>query len=226
MPFGRVLPLLAAIAACLVLATAQRMLLLWLLWDRLSSTPREALLVLARGARADLAVTAVPLLVIAIWWSLVPQRAWASRWHRAVAWLSWSGLVAAGVTFLVVDGLQFLVHHARLGEPVRERLVVAFRLLARGEGATAMALVVALGSLVASAFIVAGLHRAWRVAARERAALLLRARDLVLILAAGVLALALLPRGAAFADRPVLAEIAHNAASLPAARLLREAGLE
>ena len=221
MPFARLLPLITALAACLVLATAQRLLLLWLLWEGLAVTPRDAVIVLARGARADVACIAVPLLLMAPWWSLLPQRAWAARWHRVLAWLTWAGLITAGTSFIIVDGLQFLVHHARLGHPLRERLAVAFRLLARGEGALPMALVVALGCLLASAILVGALHRTWRVAHRAPAPILFRARDLVLIIAAGGLSLALFPRGGAFGDRPVLAEISRNSASVPAARIMR-----
>lgn len=210
MPFLRLVPALLLAATFLVLATAQRLLLLWLLSPRVKPSLGDAFEALARGARVDLACTGLVLAPLALWCSILPERAWASRLHRLSAGAAFVAGITGIITFLTVDALQFWVHAARLDHPLRERLIVAWRMIAGAQSPWQLTAVVALGCLVASVLVALALRGAFRRAWKEVAAPLLRGRDFVLVLAACVLGVALMPRTPSFPAAPILDEIADS----------------
>jgi len=186
------------------------MLLTWLLWARLHAGLGDAFEAMARGARLDLACAAVAAAPIALWCTILPERAWKSRLHRAAAAAAFATGLVGIVGFLLVDALQFHVHHARLSHPLRERLQVALRLIAGNgnEGTLQVVAVTLLASLVAGLALALALRRPFRAGWKEASSPVLRGRDFILVIAACVLAVGIRPRGVPFPGVPVLGEIA------------------
>jgi hypothetical protein len=212
MPFVRIVPVALLAAAWLVLSTAQRLLLLWLAAPRLHGGLSSGFDALARGARLDLACAAVVVAPVALLCTLAPEKLWRARLVRRAAYLLFATACVALVSLLSVDALQFGVNQARLAHPMRERIVVAWRLLAGDEGRAKLATLVVIACLLSGLALAGILRKPFLVAWKEKAEPILRGRDVILVITACALALLIRPEGQAFGDQPVLSEIAGSSA--------------
>lgn len=210
-PHRRLAPLATFVALALVLAMAQRLVLVSLARGvELLATPQELARALVLGTRLDLAVAAAVVLPLVLWATLLPERLWRWTVHRALlAALLTLGL-AVWAAALSLEGWIFARTLARPGHAAPA--AVTRELASLLHDAPMVALIAAAGALALSlgAFLLLEpfVKRGWEkpVGAGPRA------RDLLLVAALAVLVVASMPRRVALAGLPVLTQAAGSSA--------------
>jgi len=215
MPFRRIFPVLVVGLSFLVASCGQRLLLLWLTQASTHPTSRDIAPLMVHGTRVDLGLAAFLVLPGAAWLSLLPERAFASAWHRGLATAAAALAMLGIIAFITTDALQFTVNHARLAPPLRQRLLIAWHALGADESERLkLGVITALGVLVATAIVVLATRKPFKAGWGSLEPAAERIRDLIIVVGLCVALILTMPRSVPFPDRPVLGQVASS--SLPA----------